>query len=500
MRKYFSGNVSTVATFQRLAETLFFALEGAETDFAKINDLTATINVKVKPGLADIQPQSAGPFSAIFSRLNSSLSAARDALASTGIRDAVHMQDAIAASLTGANYAFQEMECAYNFVMSLFELRAYIGDYEDTIYQFGSSPLDSRPLGTEPTKARERAFGRMVNYCAGVLRNIAAADIDNDSNTLLAFSNAYGDFRIAPLWLSPIAINQLWRLSEDIGEKCGRTLHDAFFRNLKLKPLLPMLLERCSWHNSTYDRLRYVLTAGETDASNILDYCRLQAYPTDVDLTYEAVLDDLKYLDKIDQMIAFDLTKFSTLDATTAFDKKTDALYDLKAALAEKFPMRYRKGERYNFRDSFERLDTAYTIASASGRQGQLVFDQLLDQNKNRLSQSQNSLFYFLYCTAVWDNASNIADSVLSGAKLWYHVWSKPNTVVQIDYAEFFAKLYQNRGYEGGIYEYVGIGPESFPVMGSLLVQSDYVRAYAPQWFTSILMSMQNTSQNTSNP
>lgn len=492
LSKHFSGDASTVATFRQFLEDLLLTMEsaGRELDFAAISGLIAAINT-LNPTVTYARPQSTGPFSRVFNRLNDILSAARDLLASTGTWTNADKQDAIAACLAGANYARQAMS-NWSFVTDLFDLRSFIGDYERQVYNFGSSPLDSRPLGTEPAKARERAFGRMVSYCGQMLRNIVAANIVNDGNTLLSFRYAYKVFGNASLWLSPLAISQLRRLSEDIGPEYARLLHDAFAGNLTLEPHLSMLLERCSWHDPTYDRLRYVLTAGETNASNILYYCKLQAYPTDVDLTYEAVLDDLKYLDKIRQVIGFDLTKFSTLDPTTSFDRKADALYDLKAALAKKFPKEYRKGEKYNFRDSFDRYtaNIAYTMASASGRQGQLVFDQIMSEDANVLSRMQNELFYSVCFRQVWDNASNVGDAVLKDSKLWLHVWFDRNNVQQLDSKDWFAFIYSKKGYEGGNYEYVGIGPESFPIMGTLLVESDRVRQYASKWFTSILMNI----------
>jgi hypothetical protein len=492
LSKHFSGDASTVAIFRQLLEDLLLTMESAsrELDFTAINGLTAAINA-LNPTVTYAQPQSTGPFSRVFNRLNDILSAARDLLASTGTWTNADKQNAIAACLTGTNYARQAMS-NWSFVTDLFDLRSYIGDYERQVYNFGSSPLDSRPLGTEPTKARERAFGRMVNYCGQMLRNIVTADIINDGNTLLSFRYAYKVFGNASLWLSPLAIQQLRRLSEDIGPEYARLLHDGFAGNLTFEPHFSMLLERCSWHDPTYDRLSYALTAGETDASNILYYCKLQAYPTDVDLTYEAVLDDLKYLDKIRQVIGFDLTKFSTLDPTTSFEKKTDALYGLKAALAKKFPMKYRKSEKYNFSDSLLISNIAYISdkVSASGRQGQLVFDQILSEDANVLSRMQNELFYSMFITPVWGNASNIGSAVLKDSKLWLHVWSKPHYVAQIDNMAWFEDIYSNKGYEGGDYEYVGIGPEGFPVMGALLAKSDRVRQYASKWFTSVLMNL----------
>lgn len=515
LQSYFDDGILTVRDgFKQLLN----ALEGEQKSYDDVNQAVEYVNGNSSK-LSSLSP-SQGIFSQISQNLNAGLKTVHDALAAGGSWDSIDLEASTSASLLALNYLNQGINF-FTLAKDLFQDREFIGQWEikniteNKVFWIwpqggqknvvtGSTALDWVGNSTQPIKSRERAFGRTIDVAYSVFNKILNSIIGNDGKALLDFRNSHPFSEYSPYIsesLGPIAIGEI----DDLESSMGSDAFDSLYLNITSGygtyefnvARLQMLLERCSWHPPSADKLKYILKSGESQIGNVIDFCKISTFPDDVALDYASVLEDLKFVDLAEQIIGYNVNDYSTLNPTPSYNSKTDALFNLRQLLAkialkeeEEFTAIGIQERMPNFGDIYSTMKetkTAYAYSKVN------LFLQIMNDKIVDFSRLQGSPFRFVHTNFGWDNFMDYFTHVEENGNLF----ANSSTVKLSDLyspvlvpKDHFTKGVHLNNFNSDVtfYGYVGILNESFPVAYNILL-TDQVRKYAPEWLVSYLTS-----------
>lgn len=408
----------------------------------------------------------------------------------------------------------------FELAQNLFEDRAFIGQWEiknitenkvywnapgdQKIYANETTALDWVGNSTQPIKSRERAFGRTVDVAYNVFNRILNSNVQADGTALLNFVNMHPSKPITkyPIDISgsfsPTAIEQIVDLKTIMGSDPFDSAYlwitsrgDTYKFNAAR---LQMLLETCSSHAPSSDKLRYILKTGENQIGNILDFCKIGTFPDDVALDYASVMDDLKFANLAEQMIGYNVNDYSTLDPTPSYDPKTDALFNLRQLIAK---IKFKEYARFttvgiqeympNFEDIYSTMNQTHTAYVYSKT---LLFLQIMNDKIIDFSRLQGSPFRHVYTNFGWDNFVNYVEYVEKDGNFFANNITPTQPVenpVLVPKSHFIESVHLNDfNSNTTFYGYAGILNESFPIPYNILLTSQMSK-YAPEWLISYL-------------